>query len=62
MEELVWSDPLDEIIYGYLDFAKPKSFMLFAGAGSGKTKTLVAVLEAIKHASRLALGGQRVIT
>ncbi|AMP06133.1 UvrD-helicase domain-containing protein [Collimonas pratensis] len=58
----MWDDPIDEKIYGYLNFAKPESFMLLAGAGSGKTKTLVAVLEAIKqeHASRLALDGQRV--
>lgn len=34
---------VDEI-FGYITNTPPKSFFLFAGAGSGKTRTLVAVL------------------
>lgn len=34
---------VDEIV-GYVTSAPPRSFFLFAGAGSGKTRTLVAVL------------------
>jgi DNA helicase II / ATP-dependent DNA helicase PcrA len=34
---------VDEIV-GYVTSTPPKSFFLFAGAGSGKTRTLVAVL------------------
>lgn len=36
---------VDEEIYSCLDPASPKSFFLFAGAGSGKTRTLVNVLK-----------------
>ncbi|AGW90319.1 AAA family ATPase [Cupriavidus sp. DF5525] len=34
---------VDEIV-GYVTSAPPRSFFLFAGAGSGKTRTLVAAL------------------
>jgi len=53
---------VDTEILGYLNLAAPKSFLLFAGAGSGKTKTLVNVLEAFKqkHALDLASRGQKV--
>jgi DNA helicase-2/ATP-dependent DNA helicase PcrA len=39
---------VDKDLFEYLDFNNPKSFILFAGAGAGKTRTLVNVLEAIK--------------
>lgn len=34
-------DPVDNQIAEYLDPAKPQSFFLYAGAGSGKTRSLV---------------------
>ncbi len=45
-----------------LDLANPKSFFLFAGAGSGKTYSLVKAIEHIQNTSGAALGakGQRV--
>ncbi|MDD4969249.1 MAG: UvrD-helicase domain-containing protein [Paludibacter sp.] len=39
---------VDEQIYECLNLETPKSFFLFAGAGSGKTKSLVNVLERFK--------------
>ena len=53
---------VDDEILTCLDFEKPKSFFLFAGAGSGKTRTLVNVLNVIreKYKSRLHLNKQRV--
>ena len=40
---------VDKEIYSYLNLNDPKSFLLFAGAGSGKTRTLVNVLQEIKN-------------
>lgn len=40
---------VDKDIYSYLNLDDPKSFLLFAGAGSGKTRTLVEVLQAIRE-------------
>lgn len=37
----------DSIIQSCLDLKNPKSFFLFAGAGSGKTRSLVAALDYI---------------
>ncbi|MCR9544689.1 UvrD-helicase domain-containing protein [Vibrio alginolyticus] len=53
---------VDHEIYGYLNLDNPKSFLLFAGAGSGKTRSLVNVLEEIreKNLGRLIQNGQRV--
>ncbi|RVT45507.1 ATP-dependent helicase [Rheinheimera sediminis] len=53
---------VDTEILGYLNLAAPKSFLLFAGAGSGKTRTLVNVLEAFKLTNVLGLvsRGQKV--
>lgn len=39
---------VDKEIYCYLGTESPSSFLLFAGAGSGKTRTLVNVLEHVK--------------
>jgi len=60
MEKLSMSDVLsdnfpenfsevDKEIYRYLVLDPPSSFLLFAGAGSGKTRTLVNVLEYVKR-------------
>ena len=40
---------VDKSIFDLLDLDNPKSFLLFAGAGAGKTRTLVNTLLALKH-------------
>jgi DNA helicase-2/ATP-dependent DNA helicase PcrA len=52
----------DEQIAACLNPADPKSFFLFAGAGSGKTRSLVSALEHIQKewGDRLRRAGQRV--
>ncbi len=49
-------------IYSYLDLDNPQCFFLFAGAGSGKTRTLVEVLKKFKenNARRLIENNQKV--
>ena len=42
-------DTVDDLIYESIKPTTPKSFFLFAGAGSGKTRTLVNVLERFKR-------------
>lgn len=44
-------DHIDNTIAECLDLTNPKSFFLFAGAGSGKTRSLVMALEHIKKSS-----------
>jgi DNA helicase II / ATP-dependent DNA helicase PcrA len=57
---------LDEHVEGEiaacLDLENPRSFFLYAGAGSGKTSSLVKALESIKtkNLARLRLRGQQV--
>lgn len=53
---------VDDDIYTYATITPPKSFILFAGAGSGKTRTLVTVLQKIKenHKKNLVKNGQKV--
>lgn len=53
---------VDKEIYHYLNLDNPKSFLLFAGAGSGKTRTLVNVLQEIrnKDLNRFIQNGQRI--
>lgn len=55
-------DGVDEDIYRCLDSAKPRSFFLYAGAGSGKTRSLVnAVSKVICNSRRsLLLHGRQV--
>lgn len=55
-------DPVDDQIAGFLSPEKPRSFFLFAGAGSGKTRSLVKALNHIRkaHGRQLAYRGQRV--
>jgi len=55
-------DQVDEDIAGYLNPNAPRSFFLFAGAGSGKTRSLVKALNHIRDAygRDLALHGHRV--
>lgn len=59
------SEPLSDVdveIYACLNLDSPKSFFLFAGAGSGKTRSLVNVLQKFKteNLQRLRLTGQKV--
>lgn len=55
-------NPVVKTIFQYMDLANPKSFLLFAGAGSGKTRTLVGALELMKlrYAKTLSMSGQKI--
>ncbi|MBD9467762.1 UvrD-helicase domain-containing protein [Pseudoxanthomonas sp. PXM01] len=52
----------DETIISCLDLEKPRSFFLYAGAGSGKTRSLVEAIRAIceREGRHLSLGGQKI--
>lgn len=52
----------DDEIYRCLDLDNPKSFFLFAGAGSGKTRSLVEVLKRFREDNihRLRINSQQV--
>jgi DNA helicase-2/ATP-dependent DNA helicase PcrA len=56
------SPSVNDEIYSCLDLDNPKSFFLFAGAGSGKTRSLVEVLEKFqeKNVHTLRKRGQKV--
>lgn len=66
MDAAVDPNAIDDVVEGQiqacLDLDKLKSFFLYAGAGSGKTRSLVMALQWIreKYARRLWLAGQRV--
>lgn len=53
---------VDEEIAACLNLDTPKSFFLFAGAGSGKTRSLVTALQHVQTSlgERLRAKGQRV--
>lgn len=55
-------DHVDDEIDACLRLDKPVSFFLFAGAGSGKTRSVVTALSHLRarHGGRLRLQGQRV--
>lgn len=55
-------DHVDDEIYTYLNINNPKSFFLFAGAGSGKTRSLVKVLIKLRenYGEILRTNGQRI--
>src|SRR6185437_2123601 len=52
----------DETIRGCLDLAAPRSFFLYAGAGSGKTRSLVQAVRDLcrSQGHRLTLTGQKI--
>lgn len=52
----------DKTILDCLNLEKPKSFFLYAGAGSGKTRSLVAAIRAVcrKQGRQLSLSGQKI--
>ena len=54
--------PIVDELFSYLSLDNPTSFLLFAGAGSGKTRTLVSVLEKMKHqySAELSKSGKRI--
>lgn len=53
---------VDKEIYSCLNLDDPNSFFLFAGAGSGKTRSLVTVLQKFRdeNIQRLRMNGQKV--
>jgi DNA helicase II / ATP-dependent DNA helicase PcrA len=55
-------DQVDSDLLEYVNPDMPRSFSLYAGAGSGKTRSLVKVLDYVrsKYRKRLILRGQRV--
>jgi DNA helicase II / ATP-dependent DNA helicase PcrA len=55
-------DGVDDEIFACLDLSKPKSFFLYAGAGSGKTRSLVNAINRVRkeHRKSLVLQGRRV--
>lgn len=57
-----FDDAADELIRSCIDFDNPKSFFLYAGAGSGKTRSLVNAIRHVcrEHGRRLAMSGQRI--
>ena len=52
----------DATILACLDLAAPKSFFLYAGAGSGKTRSLVEAIRTVcrDQGRHLSLGGQQI--
>lgn len=52
----------DETILACLNVEKPKSFFLYAGAGSGKTRSLVEAIRTVckEQGRRLSLSGQKI--
>ncbi len=58
----VFDAKADETILACLDLDKPKSFFLYAGAGSGKTRSLVEAIRIVcrEQGRRLSLAGQKI--
>lgn len=52
----------DEAILDCLNIGKPRSFFLYAGAGSGKTRSLVEAIRTVckEQGRRLSLSGQKI--
>lgn len=62
MDDNNFDDHVDDEINACLSLDKPISFFLFAGAGSGKTRSLVNALNYLRevYSKRLRLNGQRI--
>ena len=62
MSDTIASISVDEEIYNCLNLDNPQSFFLFAGAGSGKTRSLVEVLKRFRteNIARLRRNAQKV--
>lgn len=52
-------DYVDDELFNYLNLDTPKSFFLFAGAGSGKTRSLVTALSRVRETKGLNLRQRR---
>ena len=52
----------DETILACLNVDKPRSFFLYAGAGSGKTRSLVEAIRTVckEQGRRVSLSGQKI--
>ncbi len=61
-EDDVFDAEADETILDCLNLDKPKSFFLYAGAGSGKTRSLVEAIRIVcrDQGRRLSLAGQKI--
>jgi DNA helicase-2/ATP-dependent DNA helicase PcrA len=53
----------DETILACLNIEEPRSFFLYAGAGSGKTRSLVEAIRTVckEQGQRLSLSGQKIV-
>ena len=62
VDDDVFDIDADKTILACLDLEKPKSFFLYAGAGSGKTRSLVEAIRIVcrDQGRRLSLTGQRI--
>jgi len=62
VDDDVFDIEADKTILACLDLEKPKSFFLYAGAGSGKTRSLVEAIRIIcrDQGRRLSLAGQKI--
>lgn len=62
MSNTATSISVDDEIYNCLNLDNPKSFFLFAGAGSGKTRSLVEALKRFRkeNITRLRLNAQKI--
>lgn len=62
MTDIIDTKTVDDEIYSCLNLDTPKSFFLFAGAGSGKTRSLVEVLKRFRENNihRLRINAQQV--
>lgn len=62
LSNIALDDPVDDEIASYLDLASPRCFFLFAGAGSGKTRSLIKALNHVKATCgrELSMRGHRV--
>ena len=62
LSNITLDDPVDNEIASYLDLEGPRCFFLFAGAGSGKTRSLVKALNHVKATCgrELSMRSQRV--